>query len=196
MDPELSGRTAAIAARFLQRGAASGTDITNMKLQKLVALTESLTEHIWQRPALPESVRAWRHGPAVKELYIACKRFGETPITGLDAPEESSFPHQLDLAVGEVWDIAGHIPAGGLWKLTHEIGPYQHYYEKGEGTEIPKADLGRAWPDYVTYAQQLTAYRSPVNTPVVGIGQAGFRDQGARDAAVSTFRPSRLRTSG
>lgn len=182
------------AARFLEFGQESGTSITNMKLQKLVSLAESASEYVRSSAAFDEAVQAWDHGPAVYSVYARYKRFQNSGIDVVDRAGTRELADEDELIAREVWGVAGRLTAGGLRKLTHDIGPWPKYYRDGvRDIVLPSGELGAAWPAYVGYAQRLIEYRDPVETQLLG----GFRSEAQRQEANLLFRVDRpTRRSG
>jgi uncharacterized phage-associated protein len=180
------------AARFLEFGQEAELPITNMKLQKLVTLAESASEYVRQAPAFVEDVQAWDHGPAVYPVYTRYKSFKNTAITEIERAGTMKLADEDELIANEVWGVAGRLTAGGLRKLTHEVGPWPVHYRLGVmSIRLPGDELGAAWPTYVALAQRLAQYREPAQTPVFGRGADGFRSESERARASELFRVGR-----
>ncbi|GAA3736329.1 hypothetical protein GCM10022239_10270 [Leifsonia bigeumensis] len=188
--------SAAIAARFLAIAAEEGGGITNLKLQKLVTLAQSLNLFRHGSRLFVEDVQAWKNGPAIKPLYGMYKRFKQSPISAIDDSWKSreDIDKSSVAVIDEVWRVAGDLSASELWKLTHESGPWKdRYLPDVSDIVIPIEDLSNAWPAYKHRAQTMSgkapAAPSAVDfstvevsasdaalTPVVGYGQHGFKD--------------------
>lgn len=143
-------RTAAIADWFLwcARVGEGAATVTNMKLQKLVYLSESAYGSLLGVPLIDEDVQAWDHGPVVRPLYVAFKEFGAETI---GAPRgEPQLPFGIVEVLESVWDYFGHMPASRLRKLTHDVGPYSAHYKQGSLHEvIPKDEIHAAWSAFL-----------------------------------------------
>ena len=83
---------AAIAAKVLSRAHESGVPVSNMKLQKLVTLVQSLSVYATGHEAFREDVQAWKNGPAIKPLYGSYKRFGSDAISEVVPSRHSQDP--------------------------------------------------------------------------------------------------------
>lgn len=182
---------ASLAARFLEFGEANQQPISNLKLQKLVALAQSLHVYATGEAAFSEAVQAWDNGPAVKPLYGRYKHFGSAPIQGIDRSGTGELDDRHERVVAEVWSVVGHLSAGALWKMTHDVGPWpRHYVPEIRDIELPVSELGAAWPTYLAKAYELTQYRTPANSAVIGHGQRGFRTDNDYREALGNFTPS------
>jgi uncharacterized phage-associated protein len=190
-------KAASFAARLLELAQVSGrSDVTQLKLHKLVTLVQSLNEYALGEAAFRERVIALTNGPIVSNLLDLYQDNKKQPITVIRRVGTQPLDDVSEKVVSEVWAVAGHLPPGGLWELSHRVGPWRRAHDQGDGTEIPLADLGRAWPDYVAMADQLTQYRGPHPTPVVGRGQSGFSSPEQQRQAMADFRPSRIGAGG
>lgn len=185
---------AAIAAKVLERAQNSGVGVSNLKLQKLVTLVQSLSVYATGEPAFRESVQAWNHGPAVKPLYGMYKAFGSDPITIVQSSRRSD--DELSAAtlhvIDEVWDVAGRLSASQLRTLSHDVGPWESCYAANtRDIVIPNEQLGAAWVDYLAKALSMA---NPVYdpTPVIGRGQLGYESDELAAHAVATFTPARI----
>lgn len=190
---------AAIAAKFLERAHTTAIDVSNLKLQKLVTLTQSLSVYATGQGAFREDVQAWDNGPAVKPLYGAYKSFGRESITEIVHSRHSDDPvsDAIERVIDEVWDVAGQLTAAQLWTLSHERGPWRAYYAaNARDVVIPNEKLGSAWVDYLACALTMSAQRAPaVYAPTVGRGQLGYESEELCRYAAATFTPARVRRS-
>lgn len=189
---------AAIAAQVLQRAHNSGTPVSNMKLQKLVTLVQSLSVYATGSEAFREDVQAWKNGPAIKPLYGSYKRFGSDAIDEIVPSRHSDdpVPPQVETMIDEVWDVAGQLTAAQLWTLSHSNGPWAKCYAlNARDIVIPNQDLGNAWVEYLACALDMTTGRKWPEPQVIGRGQLGYESEELHAHAVATFTPSRVRRS-
>ncbi|TFD04824.1 DUF4065 domain-containing protein [Cryobacterium sandaracinum] len=222
---EMSGTitvpAATVAAKFLELSNEDGVPVSNLKLQKLVCLTQSLSLFRLGRPAFREDVQAWVNGPVVKPLYGLYKKYGDGPIIVADRGRFSHQPvssHLLD-SIDEVWRIAGPLSAASLWTVTHSVGPWEAFFKpRVSNIVIPTQDIAVAWPQYKRKAKQLRGLREralsledayemivsngtdantdPADAPVIGSGQLGYRTAADYEYAMTTFTPTRARAKG
>ncbi|SFS17161.1 Uncharacterized phage-associated protein [Microbacterium sp. cf046] len=189
---------AAIAAKVLQRAHASGVPVSNMKLQKLVTLVQSLSVYATGNEAFREDVQAWKNGPAIKPLYGSYKRFGSDSISEVVPSRHSQdpVPPAIEQMIDEVWNVAGELSASQLWTLSHANGPWEEYYSRNErDTVIPNDRLGQAWVDYLSCAMSMNDAPPKREPQVVGRGQLGYESEDLHAYARATFTPSRMRRS-
>jgi uncharacterized phage-associated protein len=189
---------AAIAARVLQRAHESSTPVSNLKLQKLVTLVQSLSVYATGAEAFREDVQAWKNGPAIKPLYGAYKRFGSDAIAEIvptrHSGDEVSAP--VERMIEEVWDVAGQLTASQLWTLSHSRGPWSRCYAlNARDIVIPNEQLGAAWVDYLACALDMSAPQQWPEPAVVGRGQLGYESEELHSHALATFTPSSMRRS-
>jgi uncharacterized phage-associated protein len=177
------------AARFLELGAADDQPITNMKLQKLVTLAESASMFTRGVAAFVEPVQAWEHGPVVQPVYARYKPYQSAKITAIDRAGTTVLADEDELIAEEVWGVVGHLSAGALRTLTHDVGPWPIRWRADTwGTVLPAEELGAAWPEYIARASRLTQRRDPVETPL--IAPARLSDEQLAQAA-TMFRSGR-----
>jgi|UPI0008D9B514 uncharacterized phage-associated protein len=190
----------AIAVRFVELAQRSGNPVSNLKLQKLVTLVQSLSMYSTGAAAFREDVQAWDNGPAIKPLYGAYKVFGKHSIDRVVPTRHSSDPVSSDvhMMIDEVWDVAGGLTASQLWKLSHDEGPWERYYVRNtRDIVIPNDQLGAAWTDYLACATGMTTPATiERNRPVLGRGQLGYESADHGRYAAATFTPARVRTRG
>lgn len=115
----------------------SGTceDLTNMKLNKLLYYAQGHYLQKYDRPLFEDKIEAWTHGPVVKEVYRAYKRYSDQCISTYD-------PARIDLIDDDVKsylvDIAreyGRYTASTLRNMTHRPKtPWSMVEEGGEIT--------------------------------------------------------------
>ena len=105
----------------------SGTDPTNLKLQKLVYIANGYSLAIQNRPIHCDDTHAWTFGPVSKKLYESLKHHGRLGVTKIN--DISGCP-VAPLAMGSrefkiveaVFEEFGNLPAGKLVDITHKPG--------------------------------------------------------------------------
>lgn len=119
----------AIANYFIrEHGPDPASDLTLMKLVKLVYLSHGWHLGVYGVPLLDENAEAWQYGPVVPSVYHAAKHFGKRPITTLLPVEFGSsqrsvddFP-QIQGFLDLMWDEYGQYSGLQLSALTHREG--------------------------------------------------------------------------
>ncbi len=101
----------------------SGDATTHLKLQKLVYYAQAwhLAKH--GTPLFPETIEAWRHGPAVGTVYQQYKSFGYGAID-VSRAEVPDLPAGVETHLRWIWDTYGAYEAWFLSSLTHRELPW------------------------------------------------------------------------
>lgn len=124
----------AVANYFITKSIESGTDLTPMKVLKLVYIAHGfyLAATKGKEPLISETIEAWKYGPVISSLYHKLKHLGngqiQEPISiyhmvgtairkVVPMPKEELFPF-LD----QVWDAFKGFTGGQLSTLTHQEG--------------------------------------------------------------------------
>jgi uncharacterized phage-associated protein len=118
----------AIANYFIKKSLDTATELTPMKLVKLVYISHGWNLGLKGEPLINEAVQAWKYGPVVKSVYQAFKKYGSEQVTSLEtefvgnslitpcASEEET--PLLD----KIWDVYGKMNGIQLSSLTHQPG--------------------------------------------------------------------------
>jgi uncharacterized phage-associated protein len=107
------------------------TDLTPMKLQKLVFYTYGWFYALTGDKLFEEKFEVWKYGPVIRSLY---QRFKERGMDHIDVDSlESPFqPLEEDIKnlVAKIWNIYGHRTAVELSNSTHvKDGPWRKAIE-------------------------------------------------------------------
>ncbi len=108
-----------IGNAFLEKSQES-TDMTPMKLLKLVYIAHGWTLALCDRALIREKVYAWRYGPVVPELYNTIKSYRANSI-----PSEFLSGYKVDLdsqaksIVEQVYDLYSVFDGATLSAMTH-----------------------------------------------------------------------------
>lgn len=118
------------------------SDLTNLKLQKLLYFAQG--KHLAQfgKPLFNEDVEAWDYGPVVQSVYHQFKQCGAFPITAFDIATPAKLPQDKATFLNQIWDEYAKYSAGYLVDLTHEANsPWKKHYESGRNNVIPREEL-------------------------------------------------------
>ena len=120
-----------IAKYFIWKTQQTGKLISNKKLQKLLYYAQAWYLVFYNKPLFKESIEAWVHGPAVREVYAKYRKYGFQPIE--EQIKESVISNvddsqDIDL-LDEVWRVYGKCDADYLERLTHSELPWQEARE-------------------------------------------------------------------
>ena len=118
-----------VANNVLQRAERDGvTDVSPMKLQKLIYLVYARYLHLSGMPLFLNKFEVWQHGPVEREVYNYFRDFGGRPIDVfakindrflyVDEEESPLFRQVMD----EVWGRYRNTDAWTLSEMTHEDG--------------------------------------------------------------------------
>jgi len=146
----------AVASWFVDRVAAdSEQDLSNLKLQKLLYLAQSLYLSRFQVSLVEEPFQAWENGPAVKAVYGQFKDFGAAPIIlHKNVLATRNWPEPVEQTLMDIWTCFGGYSAWKLRDITHQAGPWKEHWRPGlRNIEIPNTEIRDAWPDFVKYAE-------------------------------------------
>jgi len=108
-----------IAQFFIKKGLDEDeSDVTNLKLQKLLYYSKGFHQAIFNKPLYNEQLFAWSSGFVVPEIYYEYKKYGNHPITDFEYnPCDKFNEEQLDLLHG-IWSVFGKFSS---WKLRDMI---------------------------------------------------------------------------
>lgn len=147
----------ALANWFVEKAKEDQTDITLLKLLKLVYIAHgyllALLDKSFINPIF-DKVEAWKFGPVIPSVYHTFKHNKDNPITEEEAicivrdnnEEEMQFftPKVCDEIVPVlvfVWNRYGSKRPSELVTILHRSGtPWEYHYKKGENKEIPDED--------------------------------------------------------
>lgn len=133
----------AIANFVLDTCKASGRDITNLSLQKIVYFC-----HVWSlvklnKPLVKQKFEAWQFGPVLQYLYRDFKDFERNPITSRAQRLDPStgklevvlydFDEDTTQFLKKVIDTYSSIGAGNLVQISHAHGsPWYEAWNYGD----------------------------------------------------------------
>lgn len=131
----------AIANYFIQKSFSDGTELTPMKLVKLVYIA-----HGWYlalsggKPLLNEAVQAWKYGPVIPTVYHTYKKYLNSQITSMESENlfSNSYPMVDDKDIIEfldkIWEVYRGYSGLQLSTLTHQDStPWDKIWNKNNG---------------------------------------------------------------
>lgn len=129
---------AAVANAFLKLAKDSGSELSNMQLQKLVYFAHGFTLALLDKPLIYSDVQAWQYGPVYPKLYKKLRRYGSGRVTELlDSEDEIPVPSDFSEVIKGVWKAYGSMSAGQLSARTHAPDtPWSLSWAEGEYTKI------------------------------------------------------------
>lgn len=115
-------------ANYFLKKYGQDSDITPMKLVKLVYISHGWYLGITGVPLLDENSEAWQFGPVIPSIYHNYKSFGRNPIKmNIFIPD----PYEVILDetqefLDKIWAVYGGFSAIELSQKTHEFGTPWH----------------------------------------------------------------------
>lgn len=143
-----------VAAYLVQESANEGYPITQLELQKLLAMCQSLYAHTHQgKPLFTDKVEAWDLGPAVRDVYRLYNQYGNKPIDHTMTTLHT-LPDDVLQTIAEIITIAGRAGVNRLLDVTHN-DVWRRYHHAHGSVEIPVSELAASWTDYETITPHL-----------------------------------------
>ncbi len=144
----------AIANYFIDKSLSENTDITLLKLVKLVYIAHGYMLALLDKSFIEsryDRVEAWRFGPVIPNVYHTFKHNKNNPIKEKGVIclfDDKDMPFVVPEIVEEpkfildfVWKRYGKLSASELVDLLHQKGtPWNYYYQEGKNNEIPDED--------------------------------------------------------
>lgn len=131
----------AVANAFIEKAKQRGiTDLTPMKLQKLVFYAHSWCLVMTNKPLVKDKIFAWPYGPVIESIYHEFKGSGSNNITTLGteffwdsdpnatvlakyvAPKVPESDKEASSLIDAILDVYGNETAISLSNLTHRPG--------------------------------------------------------------------------
>ena len=154
----------AVANYFIRKANEEGTELTPMKLLKLVYIAHGWHLGIKGNELIDEGVEAWQYGPVVPSVYHEFKKYRDRQVTtpGYIFTEHAKFitptveNQETVLFLKKVWDYYKGYNGLQLSSLTHQPDtPWDIVYNKKReiiiGTELIKEH-------YQSKAKKTTAF--------------------------------------
>lgn len=142
--------TEAVANYFIDRALRGEcSDLTQMKLQKLVYYAHGWHLGLRHDPLFLEPVQAWRYGPVILSLRREFRSFGREPIdrkardiqyrdgSFVEFEPEVSPTDSAAALLAKVWDTYSFFTPIQLTNMTHQPGTPWHKVASHYGGNIP-----------------------------------------------------------
>jgi uncharacterized phage-associated protein len=133
-----------VACFFIEITHSSKSDMTNLKLNKLLYFAQGTSLAKTGNVLFDEDFEAWKLGPVVPSVYRAYKTYGDNPIPVSECEDARSL--FTDEQYSLLLDVAREYlkaPASNLVDETHQPGtPWKKYYVSGKNhAVIPTCDI-------------------------------------------------------
>ncbi len=105
-------------------------DLTNLKLQKLLYLTQGKYIAEKGEGLFTDDIEAWNLGPVVRNVYNTFKRCGAFPITAFDVKVEAQeLSDDKKRFIEKIWNEYAKYSASYLVDLAHNSTPWEKAYK-------------------------------------------------------------------
>ncbi len=119
------------------------SDLTNMKLQKVLYYAQGHHLAQYGTSLFPEQIEAWSHGPVVASVYGSYKDFGSAPVVSKDFNFNwDNFTPEQHRYLATIWNSYGGFTAAKLRNMTHDEAPWKENFRENENRKvIPVSDI-------------------------------------------------------
>jgi uncharacterized phage-associated protein len=158
-----------VADYLLSKGVKpNGEPMTQLSLQKMLYFSQGWHLAIREEPLFFEEIRAWRHGPVVREIYNRFRHFGDRPIgkSAMLIQPEAILSNATRSLIDEVWDKYSQYSAHQLVGITHRDGPWKDM--RGDLPKEADSDLLIAEEDMFNwFKREYEVALTPRNEPIM-----------------------------
>lgn len=136
-----------------------GNNLSKLKLQKLLYYAQGYYLALYNEALFDEEIRAWEHGPVVKEVYDHFKNIQGNFIptikkNTLDEREQTCMSLEQKETIEEVYELMGQYSAWKLREKTHNETPWLETYDEknksnAEANIIPKETIKKYFKNYI-----------------------------------------------
>lgn len=107
-------------ANYLVANYGGETEMTNLKLNKLVYFAQALSLKRYETPLFSDEIQAWSYGPVEPEVYRAFQKYGKSVIRHPEGSYEASV--RLHEVAQQVMQTYGELTAFDLVRISHRKG--------------------------------------------------------------------------
>jgi uncharacterized phage-associated protein len=126
-----------IADTIIALSRKSNSEITNLKLQKLMYYAQAWNLVFTGKPLFLESVEAWVHGPVVPSIF---RRFREYRWSPIDCSVEPCSDFPIQEHIESVLRAYGKFSATQLERITHHESPWMDA-RRGLDPDMPSRNV-------------------------------------------------------
>lgn len=110
---------------------ADADTISNLKLQKLLYYAQGCYLALRDTTLFDEKILAWKHGPAINEIYQKYKSYGSNGIRYIKTFNEN-IDDDTENILKQVYEEFGQYSAWGLRNMTHNETPWIETVQSSE----------------------------------------------------------------
>jgi len=117
-----------VARYFIIRAYEDGkeSEMTNMKVQKLLYYSQSLHLALFEEPLFEDEIQAWRYGPVCPPAYRFYSTFEANQLPIPIKSELKQISEEIKNLLEEVWEYFGEHHAYFLSGMTHLEFPWKN----------------------------------------------------------------------
>jgi uncharacterized phage-associated protein len=148
-----------VANEIIRVAHETGKSISNMKLQKLLYLTQGI--HLALKsdtPLFDDSIEAWKYGPVVPSVYHKFKIYfsGDIPKNHPFTGDSVEFNSDQKKIIARVVELYGGLSAIKLSNFTHlEESPWFEIYNANSfSAEIPISSISTYFKSWIAKSKQ------------------------------------------
>ncbi len=141
-----------IASWFVNKGIEEKNYLTQMKLQKVLYITQGIYLLEFNKSLINEPIEAWRYGPVIPIIYQIYRQWGSSPITEpskialvqgrVQLYELDAFSDEVEEILNAAWELTKDIKGEILANWTHQAGsPWHISYANGENSVIDTKEI-------------------------------------------------------
>ena len=122
-------------ANYLVANYGGKTEMTNLKLNKLVYFAQAMSLKQHGTPLFSDEIQAWSYGPVEPEVYHAFQKYGKSVIRHPEGSyEDSAWLHEV---AQQVMQTYGELTAFDLVRISHREGSaWKNVYEPNANNVI------------------------------------------------------------
>jgi uncharacterized phage-associated protein len=117
-------------ARYFVENGQSYTDLSNLKIQKLLYYAQGFHLALYESPLFLEELEAWDHGPVVPSVYHELKLFGANPVNFQAHSNYQTWDQNISAFLNRILEMFGKYSAMSLRNMTHLESPWIENYNK------------------------------------------------------------------
>ncbi|EGK8211449.1 DUF4065 domain-containing protein [Campylobacter coli] len=148
-----------------QKNKDENNSLSKLKLQKLLYYSQGYYSALYDKPLFNEEIRAWEHGPVVKEVYDYFKNLGDNAISAnkentLSEQELANLSLEEKETISEVYELMGQYSAWKLREKTHNESPWLETYDEKYKTDeqkniISKEKIKKYFKNYIEEDEEI-----------------------------------------
>lgn len=99
------------------------SDLSNMKLQKLLYYSQGLCLVLIGKPLFQEDIEAWEYGPVIRDIYTQFKEYGSDSIPRRQS--DKKLDQQVEVILDATINTFGKLSTLELSDLSHNETPWK-----------------------------------------------------------------------